>query len=491
MIGVPGTRLEPETRPDPRAAPDAAGKCDVLVVGGGVAGVSAALAAARTGARTVLVERRNFVGGNAAMGLPLLGFHSITGKRGAAGLAEELVSRLKHYQAATDAIADARICSFVVVEPGWVKVVAFQMLERAGVEVLFHSVVTGVLADGGPVRGVVVNGRRALHCKTVVDASGDGVIAAMAAAPFEIGDANDGWAQPSTLIMRLGGADTERARRAIIETDQQIVNDAFLESIGLDKRRTSPWASPYYYCNGFRAEVAQAKADGVLPPDFAQARAIFANLLAPGEVIASMAKVVGRNAAADQGISDAEADASRLVAPIMEFFTRYLPGFENCHLIDLAPQIGVRETRRIIGEHVLSDTEILAGARFRDSIGLGTYYLDVHPPRGGDKTIESMQYPLEPFELPYRMLLPRDVEGLVLAGRCAAANQRAFGSVRVSVTCMVMGQAAGTAAALAAKSGSTPRQTDLDELQGRLVEAGALLHPEQADERFDFPSIAP
>ncbi len=179
------------------------------------------------------------------------------------------------------------------------------------------------------------------------------------------------------------------------------------------------------------------------------------------------------------------------MAALLEFYRRYIPGFQSCHLIDLAPDLGVRETRRIFCDHFLTDGEVLSGQRFSDTIGMGTYYLDVHPPRGGDKTLESMEYPLAPFELPYRMLLPRGVEGIVLAGRCASANQRAFGSIRVSATCMVMGQAAGTAAATAAKAGVPPREIDVGELQAQLLQDGALLHPEQSDGAFEFRNAVP
>jgi len=165
---------------------------------------------------------------------------------------------------------------------------------------------------------------------------------------------------------------------------------------------------------------------------------------------------------------------------------KYIPGFEEAHLIDVAPQIGIRETRRIRGDYTLSEDDILEGNRFADSIGLGAYYLDIHPPQGGDKTIESMRYPLEPFEMPYRCLLPRAIEGILIAGRCSSATAQAFGATRVIPSCMVQGQAAGSAAALCARLGTMPRQLNVETLRESLRAQGVFLHPEEADDRLEF-----
>jgi hypothetical protein len=175
----------------------------------------------------------------------------------------------------------------------------------------------------------------------------------------------------------------------------------------------------------------------------------------------------------------------------MNFFQRYIPGFDKSHLIDISPFLGVRETRRVLGDHFLTDEDILSGSGFPDTIGLGAYYLDVHPPRGGDKTVESMQYPLAPYQLPYRMLLPQNVDGLLTTGRCVSCNQRAFGAIRIIPTCMVTGQAAGTAAAMAAVKQLTPREIDVKKLQQSLEESGAFIRPEQADRKFEIPVVAP
>ena len=459
---------------------------DVVVAGGGVAGFAAAVAAGRFGAKVLLVERKNFIGGNAAMGLQILGTHTITGKRASAGIVGEFLRRLKAMGAASDAVRDARICSFVTVEPAWVKVLSQEMLEEAKVRVLLHSGVTDVICRGKSVQGVVVNGIKGIRCKVVVDTTGDGIIAAMAGAPFILGDESDGWLQPASLIFRMGNVNVENGRKALIEFGHQIINEEFINSLGVPKSEFSPWASEYFNCNAYRKEVSEAIRVGDLPADFPQQRVIWYSLIVPNEAIVLMAKVIGFDASQTEQLSEAEQRAMKMVPVLVAFMRKYIPGFESAHLIDVAPQIGIRETRRIIGEYVLEGNDILEGRRFLDNIGLGAYYTDIHPPRGGDKTIESMKYPLETYEMPYRCLLPKEVDQVLIAGRCSSATAEAFGAVRVIPSCMVQGQAAGSAAALCARSGITPKEISIDALQDSLRDQNVFLHPEDSDTKLVF-----
>ena len=459
---------------------------DVVVAGGGVAGFAAGVTAGRLGAKVLLVERKNFVGGNAAMGLQVIGTHTITGKRAAAGMVAEFLRRLKAMGAASDAVLDARVCSFVTVEPAWVKVLAGEMLQEASVKVLFHSGITDVLCDEECIIGVVANGQSGIRAKAVVDTTGDGTIAAMAGAPFELGNENDGWLQPSTLIFRMGNVDVEKGHRSLLETGHQIIHEEFIKSLGVPKSEYAPWGSQYFNANAFRKEVEEAIRVGDLPPNFPQQRVIWSNLVVPNEAMVLMAKVVGTDASRAEELSEAEGRAMELVPVLVKFMRKYIPGFDNAYLIDVAPQIGIRETRRILGEYVLNEDDILESHHFPDSIGLGAYYLDVHPPEGGDKTIESMRYPLDPFEMPYRCLLPREIEGVLIAGRCSSVTPHAFGATRVIPSCMVQGQAAGTAAALSAKGGVTPKDLSVAAIQESLRKQGVFLHPEEADTRLVF-----
>ena len=459
---------------------------DVVVAGGGVAGLAAAIAAGRLGAKVLLVERKNFVGGNAAMGLQIIAPHTITGKRATAGVVGEFLRRLKAMGAASDAVLDARVCSFVTVEPAWVKVLAGEMLKEASVKVLLHSGITDIVCEEKAVLGVVINGTVGIRAKAVVDTTGDGTIAAMAGAPFELGNENDGWLQPSTLIFRMGNVDVEKGHQALIETGGQIIHEQFVKSLDIPKSQFAPWGSQYFNANAFRKEVEEAIRAGDLPADFPQQRVIWSNLMVPNEAMILMAKVIGIDASKSENLSEAEGRAMELVPVLVKFMRKYIPGFENAHLIDVAPQIGIRETRRILGEYVLDEDDILEGHRFPDTIGLGAYYLDVHPPRGGDKTIESMRYPLDPFEIPYRCLLPREIDNVLIAGRCSSATAQAFGAIRVIPCCMVQGQAAGVAAALSSRDGVIPKELSVEVLQESLRNQGVFLHPEDSDTSLVF-----
>jgi hypothetical protein len=284
----------------------------------------------------------------------------------------------------------------------------------------------------------------------------------------------------------MGNVDVSKGHRALLEAGHQIIHEDFIKSLGIPKSAYAPWGSEYFNANAFRKEVEEAIRVGDLPPDFPQQRVIWTNLTVPNEAMILMAKVIGIDASKTENLSEAEGRAMALVPVLVKFMRKYIPGFESAHLIDVAPQIGIRETRRIHGEYILNENDILEGHRFPDTIGLGAYYLDVHPPQGGDKTTESMRYPLEPFEMPYRCLLPREIEGVLIAGRCASVTAKAFGAVRVIPSCMVQGQGAGSAAALCARLAVTPKDLSVETLQESLRDQGVFLHPEDSDTRLVF-----
>jgi len=459
-------------------------RCDVIVAGAGVAGLAAALTAARSGADVMLIEPKNFVGGHAAMGLPMLGTHTITGIRATAGIVEEFLSRLKEMRAATDVVRDARVCSFAILDPAGVKLTALKMLQEAGVRVLLHSKVTDAICHGRTVLGVVVDGIKGLIGKVVIDATGDGTVAALVGAPWELGEGNTGLLQPATLVFRMGNVDVQRGHTALLEMGHQIYHEDFIASLGVPLSVFAPWGSQHFIVNAFRKEVQDAIEVGDLSADYPQQRVIWWNAIAPNEAFVLMAKVTGYNGSETEQMSAAEQKSLSMVPGLIAFMRKYIPGFEHAHLIEMAPQIGIRETRRILGDYVLNERDILEGAYFEDSVGLGAYYLDVHPPQGGDKTVESMQYPLEPFQIPYRCLVPRGVEGILVAGRCSSVTSRAFGATRVISCCMVQGQAAGAASAICADLNCPPRQVPSGALQSLLRSQGVFLYPEDTDDKL-------
>jgi len=439
---------------------------DVVVVGAGPAGIAAALASARRGARTILVERYGFIGGNLNMWLPLLSFHDIRGNQVIKGIAAELVDTLRQIDGARGPILCPLHCSYVTVDVEKVRSICLQLLEGAGVSMLFHSLATEVLVKDNIVQEISIQtkqGVQRIAGKAFIDASGDGDLAAAAGAPFKKGREKDGGLQPPTLMFTMGGVDTDKVREVIADPsshyDTMISPSHFLQH------------EDYIFC-GFAGLVAKAKGEGALPADTPMNIVIFNTLPRRGEVAVNTAKVTGIDATIVEDLTRGEIKGRDQVPVWVEFFRNYVPGFESAYLMNTAHEIGVRETRRIMGDYVLTEEDVIEGKRPSDTIALGGYMVDVHPPEGGDVRV---YYPKRGYGVPYRCLLPKDLDRLLVAGRCISVTHEALGSTRVMVICMAIGEAAGTAAAFAVRDDVSPRKVNLELVQRDLVRQGAYL----------------
>lgn len=426
------------------------GQCQVLVVGGGPAGLAAAVAAAQQGADTLLIERYGFLGGMGTAG-GVTNFAGLYGRRQGQmqqlvhGVVDELLERIDALGGLNDPQdgmgGRIRVRSYDVAA---YKCAADAWLTAHKVRLLFHALACGVQLENGRIGAVLLqtrSGRVALRAEQVIDASGDADLAALSGAAFTLGDGLGGMLFPSTMF-RIGEVQPEQAQAAVgefgaIEARMEAAADRYAFP------RRGAILRPQRNPRQWRANVTQLRN-------------------------ASGAAVDATNALE---LSAAEIEGRRQIVEYMRFLRAEVPGFERAEIAEIAAQVGIRETRRVHCEHMLDGQEVISGAHFPDSIGLNAWPIEAHV----DGAVQWQHF-LDPGnsfnQLPYRMLLPLQPapRNLWVAGRCAGMTHLGQSAARASGACFVMGQAAGTAAALS----STGRFT-LEKLQRLLQERGAAL----------------
>jgi hypothetical protein len=432
-------------------------ECDVLVVGGGPAGFIAATAAARCGAKTILLERYGHLGGMGSGGLVLL-IDSLCDGKGKIllkGLIEETIERLDKFgglikppleKIGSSKSEDVRYWGRLgadgggptvryspVVDPEMFKVVANDMVLSSDVKLILHSWGVGVLKDGPLIKGVIFEsktGRKAIRAKIVVDCTGDGDIAALAGAEFVEGKL------PLGLVFRVGNVDTKKSEEFLLNKPEA------LEPLKNELRKANITHGAYGFAKQMPGIYMLSSRDSI----------VWFNNVYPGNAldVADLTKV--------------EVSIRQAMMIVVEFYRKHIPGFENAFVIDTASQIGTRASRRIIGEHVIQIKEFLQGTRYEDEICV------LQPPYRGFS-------PSDPYKaIPYRALVPKQIDNLIIAGRCLSSDFGAQEVLRIIPPCMATGQAAGTAASLAVSQGVTPRNLDVGILRKKLIDQGVLLN---------------
>jgi hypothetical protein len=429
------------------------GEFDVVVLGGGPAGIAAATAAAHGGSRTLLVEGYGFLGGmgTAAGVTNFCGLHAnVHGKihQVVHGVADDLLARM-------DALGGLREPHILfggksaaqAYDTAAFKVAADEVVLASGAQLLFHAQAVGVVMNSPQEIGALLietkSGRHAVVARTFIDCSGDGDLAAHAGAGFEKGTDRHGMMYPSTMF-RVNNVDHVRAGDAWNHFGRLM---AEAEAKGRKFARKSPIIRPQKNPAEWRANVTQlANADGT-PMDGTDA----------------------------EQFSRGEVEGRRQIVDFFSFLRESAPGFENSYILEIAPQVGVRETRRIIGDYQLTERDVLDCASFADTIGVNGWMIEEHI--AGDVKFVFQDIPgSRGFNhLPYRMLLARGLDNLLVAGRCGSMTHMGQSAARVSGGCFVMGQAAGSAAAMALQAGVTPRNLAVAALQQRLEADGAYL----------------
>jgi hypothetical protein len=421
---------------------------DVVVVGAGSAGSSAAISAARQGASTLLIDRLGFMGGTSTSVLDTFYAFYTPGqapRRVVGGLGWEVVERLAGEGVCFERPNTYGAGTGVTYDQETLKLVWEQMAAEAGVELLLHTWVTGVARDVDGKRLTNLNvwnkgGEGQYEASVIVDASGDADVCALAGADYE--DLHtSGEVQSLSTLFRLANVDVTRAAQTPKKELWALMREAA--------------ATGEYQLPRLEGSWHRTPFDGV--------------------VMIHMTRIPNVDATDPVALTDAELEGRRQVRDYHRFLRDRVPGFEKSVVVGTSPSIGVRESRRVIGDYQLTRDDVLSARRFDDEIALcGAPIEDHHA--GGDtewRYVEGGGV----YGIPYRCLLPRGADGLLVAGRCFSATHDAHASARSMATCMAMGQAAGTAAAMAVAAGITPRQVWTDELRARLRRDGALLEP--------------
>lgn len=413
-------------------------ECDVLVCGGGTAGLGAALAAARLGRNTILLERHGFCGGICVSSL----VHTFDGARNCrnhdqfvvGGIPREVIRRL---EAVNGLALDDNPPETLNFDPEVMKRISDELLQESGVTLLYHLFAVEAVCDGECMRSVIAAGKEGLweiSAKVVIDTTGDGDVSYFAGADYE----KDGQMQTMSQHFRIGGLTGDRGWEALEHACRRAMDEAY--EMGRAPKYGGPW--------------------------FIRIRA--------GEVTANCTRLYG-DGTRTEDLTRAEIMGREDMRSILEIFRQAVPDFRQSYVLVSGVEIGVRETRRIVGDYQITADDVLHGGDIPDPIALGSWPIDIHPADGCVGVHPHKEEPPHPYPIPLRALLVRNRANLLVAGRCLSATHQAHGSTRVSGTAMATGEAAGTLAAMAVSHGGETRAVLYGQLCAQLLRQGALL----------------
>ena len=417
---------------------------DLAVIGGGFAGFAAALSAARGGASVIIIEKGNALGGAAVNNLvtPFMPYHTtVDGKKLilSRGIFTEIREKLKAKR--DEAIAFTSLGEMSFLEED-LKYILNETALEAGIDLLFHSYIFGVNKNGEKIESVrlaTISGEITVEADYFVDATGDAQLSFLAGCPTRLGREPDSLCQPMTLCFRVGNADVEKFFKS-----HKRLNEEYAAA-----QATGEITNPRHNVLVFKTPVKNV-------------------------LHFNTTRVVKKNPTNPFDVTEAEIIARRQVFEIYDFMKKHADGLENSFLMMTAPEIGVRESRMIDGEYMLTEAECKACTKFSDGIAACNYDIDIHNPEGSG-TSHYYFGPGEYYTIPYRSLIPKGVSNMLVAGRCISSDHGAQASYRIMPTVVTIGEAAGTAIALAKKAGVSPRKLDVNLLRATLRENGAYL----------------
>ena len=455
---------------------------DVIVAGGGPAGIMAALAAAKVGVKVLIIEQNGFLGGaSTAMSTgPVSPFH-FRNEQVVKGIPQQFMDALVAAKGSTghmktlDPYGSGDSLGFFDREK--YKLVAATMLEDAGVRMLFHSFISGVSLNGKTVTGVTVtnkSGLRTYSSSIVIDATGDGDVAVMAGAEYIKGEKDSGLMQPCSAMFEMANVDESKLYRYVLDHPEEF--EWKTDAIPL-RAFDSRLKKNYFVIQGFKTLVQQAMDSGELR--FGRNSLLMLIGVNPHSMHFNSTRITGIDATDAEQLTKGELLGRNQIDSVSEFCIKYMPGFEHSYVSRTSSYLGVRETRHIIGEYILNTEDVVAGRKFSDVVSRGYFPIDIHSyssPNGYDEGGGSWVTLQDTYDIPYRSLVPRTVDGLVLSGRVISGTSGAHGSYRTQGGIMGIGQASGIAAAMCVLDNEQPRYLEVKKLQKKLISFGASVY---------------
>lgn len=435
---------------------------DVIVCGAGPAGMAAAVSAKRMGANVLLIESSGMLGGTNTLSLvgPLMTYHN-NGTLVIGGIANEIIDRLKKINATLGHLRDPLdFCDTITpFDVEALKDLYFNMISENNIDLLLHTMIVDVEKEGEKIKSVTVAnkaGLSKLEASVFIDCTGDGDLCYYAKNDFVLGRSEDHLCQPMTMPFVVGGVDLDKVREEMKSNPNNFV-------LGSD------YDYNYVGVSGFFEEVKKAKASG----DFSinRDRVLLFEDVKKNQVTVNMTRVLTLCGVNPYERTKAEIEGRNQVQIAFNFLRKYIPGFENSYIVATPTQIGIRETRHIVCDYMMSKEDIFELRRFDDSVCLGAFPMDIHSPTGSDMEFDEIQND-KCYEIPFRSLIPSQLNNVLVAGRPIGCTHEAAASIRVSPVAMALGEVAGIAAAMA--SDGIIRNVNYQQLKENLEKAGAI-----------------
>ncbi len=414
------------------------GSYDVVVAGSGPAGFGAALAAARAGAKTLIIEQSSCLGGTSTAGLMSHWTGNVDSRMYREVLARSMAANGKAFSEEDE--------DKINIDSEKLKGIYLEMLTEAGADILFYTFVSDAINENGVAKGVIIenkSGRSCVYAKVIIDGTGDGDVAYKLGAEYFVGRETDGKMQPATLMFKVAGVD--EARAVLIPSFE------------------TRYPTPKGELQALAKEHLPSPAGHVL---------LYKNPL-PGVVTVNMTNCIDIDGRDTASLTKAEIVCRKQMYAIEAFLREYVPGYENCYIITAASLIGIRETRHFIGKKQMNEKDIVAATQFSDWVVRDAYFnFDIHNMSGAslDETGVQKEFTqTKGYTIPYGCLVPKDIKGLLLAGRCISGTHMAHSNYRAMPICLAMGEAAGYAAAIAVERGIMPDEVPVEDIQKKLV----------------------